>query len=115
VANVQVPTDTVVNIVISNGQVIVPDVRNLDVVEARRVLTAPDVAYTVSVEILDAEICLGDPGTVVLQQSVLPGLQEQLQEVVLYVECVNQPEVDPAPEEDPAAEVPADPAIVEEG
>ena len=113
VANVQVPTDTVVNIVISNGQVIVPDVRNLDVVEARRVLTAPDVAYTVSVEILDAEICLGDPGTVVLQQSVLPGLQEQLQEVVLYVECVNQPEVDPAPEEDPAAEVPADPAVVE--
>jgi serine/threonine-protein kinase len=112
VANVQVPTDTVVNIVISNGQVIVPDVRNLDVVEARRVLTAPDVAYTVSVEILDAEICLGDPGTVVLQQSVLPGLQEQLQEVVLYVECVNQPEVDPAPEEDPAAEVPADPAVV---
>ena len=113
VANVQVPTDTVVNIVISNGQVIVPDVRNLDVVEARRVLTAPDVAYTVSVEILDAEICLGNPGTVVLQQSVLPGLQEQLQEVVLYVECVNQPEVDPAPEEDPAAEVPADPAVVE--
>ncbi len=111
VANVQVPTNTVVNIVISNGQVIVPDVRNLDVVEARRVLTAPDVGYTVSVEILDAEICLGDPGTVVLQQSILPGLQEQLQEITLFVECVNQPEQpapgegEPAPEQ--AAEEPA--------
>jgi len=109
VANVQVPTDTVVNIVISNGQVIVPDVRNLDVVEARRVLTAPDVDYTVSVEILDAEICLGDPGTVVLQQSILPGLQEQLQEIVLYVECVNQPEPEPDPEEIPGEEDPAAP------
>ena len=108
VANVQVPTDTTVNIVISNGQVIVPDVRNLDVVEARRVLTAPDVAYTVSVEILDAEICLGDPGTVVLQQSVLPGLQPQLQEIVLYVECVNQPELEPEPE-DPLVEDPLEP------
>jgi len=113
VANVQVPTDTVVNIVISNGQVIVPDVRNLDVVEARRVLTAPDVGYTVNVEILDAEICLGDPGTVVLQQSVLPGLQDQLQDITLFVECVNQPE-QPAPgEEEPAPEAPAeDPAPV---
>lgn len=109
VANVQVPTDTVVNIVISNGQVIVPDVRNLDVVEARRVLTAPDVDYTVSVEILDAEICLGDPGTVVLQQSILPGLQQQLQEIVLYVECVNQPEPEPDPEEVPGEEDPAAP------
>ncbi len=108
VANVQVPTNTVVNIVISNGQVIVPDVRNLDVVEARRVLTAPDVGYTVSVEILDAEICLGDPGTVVLQQSILPGLQEQLQEITLFVECVNQPE-QPAPgDEEPAPEQPAE-------
>jgi len=108
VANVQVPTNTVVNIVISNGQVIVPDVRNLDVVEARRVLTAPDVGYTVSVEILDAEICLGDPGTVVLQQSILPGLQEQLQEITLFVECVNQPE-QPAPGEgEPAPEQPAE-------
>ena len=113
VANVQVPTDTVVNIVISNGQVIVPDVRNLDVVEARRVLTAPDVGYTVNVEILDAEICLGDPGTVVLQQSVLPGLQDQLKDITLFVECVNQPE-QPAPgEEEPAPEAPAeDPAPV---
>ena len=112
VANVQVPTDTVVNIVISNGQVIVPDVRNLDVVEARRVLTAPDVGYSVSVEILDAEICLGDPGTVVLQQSILPGLQEQLQDIILYVECVNQVEPEPAPEEEvPATE--EEPAPVE--
>lgn len=108
VANVQVPTNTVVNIVISNGQVIVPDVRNLDVVEARRVLTAPDVGYTVSVEILDAEICLGDPGTVVLQQSILPGIQEQLQEITLFVECVNQPE-QPAPgDEEQAPEQPAE-------
>ncbi len=108
VANVQVPTNTVVNIVISNGQVIVPDVRNLDVVEARRVLTAPDVGYTVSVEILDAEICLGDPGTVVLQQSILPGLQEQLQEITLFVECVNQPEQPASGEGEPAPEQPAE-------
>jgi len=60
------------------------------------------------VEILDAEICLGDPGTVVLQQSILPGLQEQLQEITLFVECVNQPE-QPAPgEEEPAPEQPVE-------
>ena len=104
VANVEVPADTSVDIIISNGQVIVPDVRNLDVVEARRLLTAPDVSYQVSVEILDAEICLGDPGTVVLQQSILPGLQDQLQDIVLFVECVNQPEILPEPEPDPGAE-----------
>ena len=112
IANVEVPADTQIDIVISNGQVIVPDVRNLDVVEARRLLTAPDVSYQVSVEILDAEICLGDPGTVVLQQSVLPGIQDQLQDIVLFVECVNQPEPEPepAPEPEPGTEPEPEPA-----
>ena len=98
VANVEVPTETTVDIVLSNGQVFVPDVTNLDVVDARRLLTAPEVSYEVSVEILDAEICLGDPGTVVISQSIVPGLQDQLQEITLFVECVNQPEPEPEPE-----------------
>lgn len=102
--NQQVPGQSAINLVISNGKVQVPDVRNLNVSEARRILIAPDISYTVSVQILDAEICLGDPGEIVLQQSILPGLQDQLQEIILYVECVNQPEPEPEPEVTPPAE-----------
>ena len=110
VANVEVPTETTVDIVLSNGQVFVPDVTNLDVVDARRLLTAPEVSYEVSVEILDAEICLGDPGTVVISQSIVPGLQDQLQEITLFVECVNQPEPEPEPEPDPGLDPEPEPA-----
>lgn len=106
VTNQQVPGQQAVNLIISNGRVQVPDVRNLDVAEARRILIAPEISFTVAVQILDAEICNGDPGEIVLQQSILPGLADQLQEIILYVECVNQPVVEPVPDESPPEEQP---------
>lgn len=86
--NMKIPAGTPVNIVVSNGKVTIPDVRNLDVLQARALLTAPTVGYTVSVEIQDAANCTGTPGTVVLDQSVPPGQAEQMQAIVLYVACV---------------------------
>ena len=84
----KIPAGTPVNLVVSNGKVLIPDVRNLDVLQARALLTAPTVGYTVSVEIQDAANCTGTPGTVVLDQSVPPGQAEQLQTIILYVACV---------------------------
>lgn len=95
VANSKLPLGTVVNLVLSDGTVQVPDVRNLDVLEARSILTAPTIGYTVSVEVFDAANCTGTPGTLVVDQSIAPGQQPQLQNIVLFVECVGA--VEPAP------------------
>ena len=118
VTNSRLPLGTVVNLILSDGTVQVPDVRNLEVLEARSLLTGPTIGFTVSVEILDAATCTGTPGNVVIGQSVLPGEAEQLQNVVLYVECIGgelEPEPDPISEptdaptgppiEEPAEEV----------
>ncbi len=96
VANSKLPLGTVVNLVLSDGTVQVPDVRNLDVLEARSILTAPTIGYTVSVEIFDAANCNGTPGTLVVDQSIAPGQQPQLQNIVLFVECIA---AEPAPTE----------------
>lgn len=85
VLNAEVPEGTAINLVVSNGKVTVPDVRNLDISDARSILTAPDVGFTVTIE--TAEECLGTQGTVVLDQSVLPGLAPQRSAVVLTVAC----------------------------
>jgi serine/threonine-protein kinase len=85
VLNAEVPEGTAINLVVSNGKVTVPDVRNLDISDARSILTAPDVGFTVSIS--TAEECLGTQGTVVLDQSVLPGLAPQKSAVVLTVAC----------------------------
>jgi serine/threonine-protein kinase len=84
----KLPLGSVVNITLSNGKVLVPDVRNLTVLEARTILTATTIGYTVSIEIVDAQTCNGTPGNVVVEQSVLPGEAPQLQNIVLYVQCV---------------------------
>lgn len=99
VTNSKLPLGSVVNLVLSDGTVQVPDVRNLDVLEARTILTAPTIGYTVSIEIFDAANCVGTPGTVVLDQSIAPGQAPQLQNIVLYVECVpsEAPVVSPTP------------------
>ena len=88
VTNQKLPVGSVVNLVLSDGTVSVPDVRNLDVLEARSIMTSPSIGFTVSVEIRDGDTCTGSPGTVVLQQSILPGDAKQKQNIVLYVECV---------------------------
>ena len=115
VTNSRLPLGSVVNLILSDGTVQVPDVRNLEVLEARGILTDPAIGYSVSVEILDAELCTGTPGNVVLEQSILPGEAQQKQTIVLYVECIGgvDPEnpdpnspgdgtVEPAPTEEPA-------------
>jgi beta-lactam-binding protein with PASTA domain len=76
---------TVVNLVVSNGQVLVPDVRNLDVTSAKVRLSAPDVGLQVTVAAATA--CTGTLGNVVLDQSILPGLAQQGSVVTLTVAC----------------------------
>jgi serine/threonine-protein kinase len=115
VTNARLPLGSIVNLILSDGTVQVPDVRNLEVLEARGIMTDPAIGYTVAVEILDAEICTGTPGNVVLEQSILPGEAKQKQNIVLYVECIGgiEPEnpdplapgeetMEPAPTEEPA-------------
>jgi serine/threonine-protein kinase len=86
-ANSQVAPGTVVNLVISNGKVLVPDVRNLSIDDARSLLTAPDIALTVS--ITTKNTCSGTQGTIVLDQSIPAGLTNQKSAIVLYVACNN--------------------------
>ena len=86
--NMKIPMGSPVNLVVSNGKVTVPDVRNLDVLQARAILTAPTIGFTVSVAVQDAANCAGSPGSIVLDQSIAPGQSDQMQDIVLFVECV---------------------------
>lgn len=85
VLNTEIAEGTVVNLIISNGKVLVPDVRNLDISEARNIMTATDVGLTVSIATVD--VCAGTPGTIVTDQSILPGLADQRSAIILYVAC----------------------------
>lgn len=85
--NAQVTPGTLVNLVISNGKVLVPDVRNLSIDDARSLLTAPDVSLTVS--ITTKTTCTGTQGTIVVDQSIAAGLTNQMSAIVLYVGCNN--------------------------
>jgi serine/threonine-protein kinase len=85
--NAQVAPGTTVNLVISNGKVLVPDVRNLSINDARSILTAPDVSLTVT--ITTKTTCTGSQGTIVVDQSIPAGLTKQLSAIVLYVGCNN--------------------------
>ena len=84
--NTDVAEGTAVNLIISNGKVMVPDVRNLNISEARAAMSAPSVGLPVS--IATREECAGAQGTIVVDQSVLPGLAPQGSAVILYVGCV---------------------------
>jgi serine/threonine-protein kinase len=86
VAGQQIAAGTKVNLNVSNGQVTVPNVVNLDVATAQARLTAPDVLLTVSLQYASA--CTnGSNGTTVLQQSILPGLTAQGSTIVLTIGC----------------------------
>jgi serine/threonine-protein kinase len=76
---------TVVNLVISNGKVMVPDVRNLSVNDARTALSAPAVGLSVTVTTKSA--CSGTLGSTVLEQSIPAGLAAQKSAITLYVGC----------------------------
>jgi serine/threonine-protein kinase len=88
VAGAKLPQGSVVNLILSNGKVTVPDVRNLAVTEAISLMTNPAVGYSTSVEIKNAASCTGNPGNVVIDQSIPPGEAKQKQNIILYVECV---------------------------
>jgi hypothetical protein len=51
-------------------------------------MTNPAVGYSTSVEIKNAASCNGNPGNVVIDQSIPPGEAKQKQNIILYVECV---------------------------
>ena len=86
VANTQIPEGTSVNIVLSTGSVLVPNVVNLELSDATDQLTSPSVGYTVE-SALDPS-CLGVAGTTVIAQSVAAGIQPQQQTILLTLECL---------------------------
>jgi serine/threonine-protein kinase len=84
--NAQITEGAVINLVLSTGSVLVPNIVNLDLSDARSQLSAPAVGYTVETQI-DAT-CLGAAGTTVIAQSIAPGIAPQLQTILLTLECV---------------------------
>jgi serine/threonine-protein kinase len=84
--NTSVAEGTAINLLVSNGKVMVPDVRNLSISDARAAMSAPDVALPVS--ITTQGTCEGTQGTTVIEQSIAPGLAKQGSAVILYVGCV---------------------------
>lgn len=79
---------TVVNLLISNGQVMVPDVTGLGLSEATRLLSGPDVGL--AVEKSSLEPCLNDAaplGVIVRQQSVPAGLVDAGSVITIFVDC----------------------------
>lgn len=85
IAGTSVIPGAVVNLVISNGKVMVPDVRNLSVNDARNALTAPSVGLSVTVT--TKTTCTGTLGNLVLEQSIPAGLTAQKSAITLYVAC----------------------------
>jgi serine/threonine-protein kinase len=85
-ANQQITAGTIVNIVISTGSVLVPNIVNLEISDARSQLTSPQVGYLVETQV--DPTCTGIAGTTVTAQSIAPGIQPQMQTIVLTLECV---------------------------
>lgn len=84
----QVAEGTVVNLLISNGKVMVPDVVGKSISEAIRLLSAPDVALVVEKSSLEPCANGAEPlGVVVNQQSVPAGLVEAGSVITIYVSC----------------------------
>ena len=82
------PAGSAVNLLISNGKVMIPNVINLDFNSAKAQLEAATIGYTVSKAA--ASVCDGgaDPvGTVVLSQSIPAGLANAGGVIVLTVAC----------------------------
>ena len=85
--NSQIPAGTIVNVVTSNGLVLVPDVRNLDINAATSALTAADVGLKVQTEM--SQGCTGTLGTTVVNQSIDPNTTTaQGSTVILFMNCV---------------------------
>ena len=88
IANSDVAQGSVVNLVVSNGQVNVPDVRNLSISDAQSQVTAGDVGLTSTIAVQGGSCPAGKTqGTIVVDQSILPGLAPQGSAIILYVGC----------------------------
>jgi eukaryotic-like serine/threonine-protein kinase len=85
-ANERVPGGSVVNLLVSDGQVQVPNVENLSVSEAQRIMQAPEVGFTVV--IAQPVGCTGTVGTSVATQSIPAGLAPQRSSITLTLNCV---------------------------
>jgi serine/threonine-protein kinase len=85
-ANERVPGGSVVNLLVSDGQVQVPNVENLSISEAQRIMQAPEVGFTVVVA--QPVGCAGTVGTLVATQSIPAGLAEQRSSITLTLNCV---------------------------
>jgi serine/threonine-protein kinase len=95
-ANSKVEEGTVVKLLVSDGQVLVPSVVTLGAVEARRAMEGPDVGFTVIIE--SPVGCTGTVGSVIASQSVPAGLSEQKQTITLTLLCI-APTPTPTPTE----------------
>jgi serine/threonine-protein kinase len=100
-ANTTVPAGTVVKLLVSDGQVKVPDVVGMAVTEATRILQAAEVGYVASIQTPAG--CAGTPGSVVASQSIPAGLAPQKQTIVLTLNCVATPTPTPTPTATPTA------------
>jgi eukaryotic-like serine/threonine-protein kinase len=85
-ANTRLPEGSVVNLLVSDGQVQVPNVRNLSVSDAQRILQAAEVGFTVV--IAQPVDCIGTVGSIVDNQSIEPGLAPQKSTITLTLNCV---------------------------
>ncbi len=85
-ANQSIPAGSTINLVISTGTVIVPNVVNLDKTDATAQLTSGSVGYTVNTQV--DSTCTGTAGTTVISQSIAPGIQPQGQTIILTLECL---------------------------
>ena len=85
-ANERVPGGSVVNLLVSDGQVQVPNVENLSISEAQRIMQSPEVGFTVVIE--QPVGCSGTVGTLVATQSIPAGLAEQRSSISLTLNCV---------------------------
>jgi serine/threonine-protein kinase len=85
-ANERVPGGSVVNLLVSDGQVQVPNVENLSISEAQRIMQAPEVGF--SVVIAQPVTCAGTAGTLVGTQSIPAGLAPQRSIITLTLNCV---------------------------
>jgi serine/threonine-protein kinase len=100
-ANTTVPAGTVVKLLVSDGQVKVPDVVGMAVTEATRILQAAEVGYVASIQTPAG--CAGTPGSVVDSQSIPAGLAPQKQTIILTLNCVATPTPTPTPTATPTA------------
>lgn len=86
IANTRIPEGSIVNLLVSDGQVQVPNVRNLSVSEAQRIMQSPEVGFTVIIE--SPQDCVGTIGSIVENQSIEPGLAPQRSVITLTLNCV---------------------------